>query len=122
MNKRYRVIFWGLIESKDQFRYGMSRLGVSPGIIEQIIDKAPVILKEDMTLGYARQYADAIQHAGGRVNIQVYGLFEDKKDTRGSFNIEPLENFTMCPECGHKQLKAEACLKCGFVYKNEKRS
>ena len=97
----------------------MSKLGVSSAIIEQIINKAPVILKEDMTLGYSKRYADAIQHAGGRVNIQEHTLFEEKKDTRDSLNIEPLENFTMCPECGHKQLKVEACEKCGFLYKDE---
>ena len=67
MNKRYRVVFLGLLKSEDYFKNGMSGLGATPGIVDQISKNAPVILKEDMPLGHARKYADAIQNAGGRV-------------------------------------------------------
>lgn len=119
MNVRYRVIFLGLVESKDRFIEGMSRLGVSSETVEQVVNKAPVILKEGMNLGYARKYADAIQDAGGKINIKEHIFLGEPKEGDSAFEIEPLENFTRCPECGHKQLKVEACVKCGYVFKEE---
>ena len=116
MGKRYRVVFLGLFKAEDYFKDGMSRLGVSPATVERIIEKAPVILKEDMPIGIARRYADAVMQAGGNVNIQEHGFVEDDLEKKtGSLKIEPLESFTMCPQCGHKQLKAEQCVKCGFI-------
>lgn len=117
MDKKYRVVFLGLFESKADFVQGMSMLGVPPAIVEDILQKVPVVLKRDMTLGDARQYADAVQDAGGKVNIQEHGHFEETKRINKPFDIKPLENFIMCPECGYKQLKAEACLKCGLIFK-----
>ena len=116
MEKRYKVVFLGLVKTEDYFKEGMSRLGMSPTEVERIIIDAPVILKEDMTIGIARRYADDIMQAGGKVNIEEYGFFKDdpEKKTR-PLKFEPLESFTMCPQCGHKQLKAEQCVKCGFV-------
>ena len=105
----------GLRESKEQFQHRMSRLGVSPATVEQIIHNAPVVLKGNMTLGDARQYADAVQNAGGRVNIQEHGLFEEPERINRSLDIKSLGNFTMCPECGFKQIKAETCVKCGSI-------
>jgi ribosomal protein L37E len=32
-----------------------------------------------------------------------------------------LESFTLCPECGHKQAKAEACVRCGFILESRYR-
>ncbi len=90
---------------------------MSSSVVGKMIEKAPVILKGDMTLGYARQYADAVQHAGGRVNIQEHGIFEEQNLSNRSFDIKLLDDFTMCPECGHKQLKAEECVRCGHIYK-----
>ena len=94
----------------------MSRLGVSADVGARIVRKAPVILKGEMTLGEARQYADAVQVAGGRVQIQNSGIFEEPSRGNSSFDIPPLEHFTMCPECGYKQMKAGACVKCGFQF------
>jgi hypothetical protein len=116
MEKRYKVVFLGLIKTEDSFKEGMSILGISPTEVERIIIEAPVALKEDMTIGIARRYADDIIQAGGKVNIEEHGFFEDDSENRtGSLRIEPLESFTMCPQCGHKQLKAEHCVKCGFT-------
>jgi hypothetical protein len=114
MVKKYRVIFLSLTASKEEFKERMSRLGVSPATAETILNKAPVILKGCMTLGDARQYADAMQSAGGRVHIQEQGLFEEDQQIQKFPHIRPLQDFTMCPECGHKQTKSKACLKCGF--------
>jgi len=117
--KKYRVVFLGLLEGEEDFVRSMSRLGVPPSTAEQIIQKAPIVLKGEMTLGDARQYADAIQLAGGKVNIQDHGLFQETKRVDKSLDIEPLENFTMCPECGYKQLRADVCVKCSFVFNEE---
>ena len=122
MTKKYRIVFLGLFESEEDFKLSMSRLGVSPEAIEQMIQRAPIVIKGEMTLGDARQYADAIQYAGGRVNIQECGVFEEPDQINRPFEIKTLENFTMCPECGFKQLKAEACVKCGHIFsKSEKK-
>jgi hypothetical protein len=120
MEKRYKLVFLGLVKTEDYFKEGMSRLGMSPTEVERIIIDAPVILKEDMTIGIARRYADDIMQAGGKVNIEEYGFFEDDPEKRTrALKFEPLESFTMCPQCGHKQLKAEQCVKCGFVLSEE---
>jgi len=116
MEKRYKVVFLGLVKTEDYFKEWMSRLGMSPAEVERIIMEAPVILKEDMTIGIARRYADDIMQAGGKVNIEENGFFEDNSEKKtGSLRFEPLESFTMCPRCGYKQLKSEQCCKCGLT-------
>lgn len=116
MNKKYRVVFLGLISTENDFKEKMSGFGVSPEQVTLLIEKAPIILKDDMPFGNARQYADAIQYAGGKVNIIENGFFDDEKSASRSIEIKSLENFIMCPECGQKQLKGKACVKCGWVY------
>ncbi|MFC1821670.1 hypothetical protein ACFL9T_03120 [Thermodesulfobacteriota bacterium] len=113
MNKKYRVVYLGLLASRERFKDRMSDLGVAPEVTEMIFDKAPVILKAEMTLSDARRYADAILHAGGQVRIQQEGELKEPTTVRTPFAIQPLESFTMCPECGYKQLKAENCERCG---------
>ena len=122
MNKKYRVVFLGLLEGRENFIQKMSRLGVSPTMVERIISKTPIVIKRDMTLGDARHYADAIQYAGGRVNIQEHGVFEEPEHNEKPVDIAPLENFIMCPQCGYKQLKDRACVKCGMVFMKNKSS
>lgn len=117
MDKKYRVVFLSLVENEKDFQQEMSKLGVAPPMIEQMINKAPVILKGDLTLEDAERYADAVQHAGGRVKVQEHGSSEEQERTNTFIEIKPLESFTMCPECGFKQLKGDACVKCGFVLK-----
>ena len=117
MNKRYKVVFYGLHKAEDYFKERMLGLGVPSSTAEIIIQKTPVILKDGMSHGKAWRYAEAIRHAGGRVNIQKQGFYEEAREEGGSLTIEPLENFTMCPQCGHKQLKTEPCEKCGLIFK-----
>ena len=116
MNKKYRVVFLGLISPENDFKDKMARFGVSPEQSAQLIEMAPIILKDDMPFGYARQYADAVQYAGGKVNIIENGIFDEEKAASRTMKIKSLENFIMCPECGQKQLKTKACIKCGWVY------
>jgi len=118
MDKKYCVVFENLIKSQEVFHNGMARLGVSAFIIERIIQNAPVILKGDLTLSEARRYAEVVQGAGGKVSIQEYGISKEPKRPGKSIGIEPFESFTMCPECGFKQLRADTCVKCGFSFKD----
>jgi ribosomal protein L32 len=117
--KKYRVLFLGLVGNEEAFRARMSKLGASIPNVDLMISKAPVILKGDMTLREARQYADAVQLAGGRVNIQEHGLFKEQERMHRSLHIKPLEDFVMCPECGYKQLRERACVKCGYIFGKE---
>jgi len=119
MVKKYRVVFHGLIEkNKEAFEAGMLRLGAPVEIVAKMFEKAPVILKGDLTLGGARRYADAVQDAGGRVTIQEHGHFEESGRMNAAVSIAPFNEFTMCPECGLKQPKGEACERCGFRFKD----
>jgi hypothetical protein len=117
VDKQYCVVFLSLIENEKDFQQEMSKLGVAPPMIEQIISKAPVILKGGLTLEDAERYAEAIEYAGGRVKVQEHGSFEEQERINTFIEIKPLESFTMCPECGFKQLKGEACVKCGLVFR-----
>jgi hypothetical protein len=45
------LFFLGLLENEEYFRLGMSRLGVSPPGVEKSMQRAPVVIKEEMTLG-----------------------------------------------------------------------
>lgn len=120
MNKKYRVVFMGLLRSEEDFKQKMSGLGVSLETAELIIRKAPVVLKENMTLGHARQYAEAIQDAGGKVKLQEHGFFEEPERKDRPFFIKPFEHFIVCSQCGYKQLKVDTCVKCGFVLEQGK--
>ena len=93
----------------------MSRLGVPEDMVEQIISKAPVILKENLPPDYAKQYAEAVNRAGGKVDIQECDIFDATEQVEVSLRIEPLKNFIMCPQCGHKQLKTDVCRRCNLV-------
>jgi len=114
MTKKYRVVFHGLISKREDFTASMESLGVTKEIVDRMIKKAPVILKCDLTLKSARQYADTMQDAGGRVTIQENGRFDEPRRFNRPISIASFRDFTMCPECGFKQPKAEFCCKCGF--------
>ena len=116
MTKKYRVLFLGLVGNEEAFKARMSKLGASVPTVDLMISKAPVILKGDMTLKEARQYADAVQFAGGKVNIKEHGLFDESETMDKSLHIKALEDFIMCPECGYKQLRERACVKCGYIF------
>ncbi|MFZ7112591.1 MAG: hypothetical protein ACOWYE_12985 [Desulfatiglandales bacterium] len=121
MDQRYRVVFLGLDENLETFYHRMARLGVSTPVVEQMLKSAPIVLKTDMALSEAQKYAAAVQKAGGLVRIQNNGLSGRKTTGAGRHPIiEPLESFTMCPQCGFKQLRAAACMKCGFLLEPER--
>ncbi len=116
MNKKYRVLFHGLVGDEESFKARMIDLGAPPETVDRMLGKAPVILKEDLPPATARRYADAVQAAGGRVTIQECGYFVEPIHNRSKVSIASFEAFTMCPECGFKQQKGKACVKCGFQF------
>ena len=111
MRKKYRVLFHGLTENKKAFKARIVRLGAPPETVDEMIRKVPVILKEGLTIESSRRYADAVYKAGGIVEIQEHGYFEDSINQPVS--IVSFKDFTMCPECGLKQPKTKSCVKCG---------
>jgi ribosomal protein L32 len=121
VTKTYRVLLLGRIEEKQDFEEKMENLGFSSGSVRDLIAKAPSALKVGLPLGEAREYAEAVQEAGGKVNIQEDGVSEEFKRLHPPMEIRSLKDFTMCPECGHRQIKADACVKCGFLFFEKKR-
>jgi ribosomal protein L32 len=121
VTKTYRVVLLGRIEEKQDFEEKMEKLGFSSGGVRDLIEKAPSALKVGLPLGEAREYAEAVQEAGGKVNIQEDGVSEEFDRLHPPIEIRSLKDFTMCPECGHRQIKAEACVKCGFLFFFEKK-
>jgi len=121
VTKTYRVLLLGRMEEKQDFEEKMEKLGISPGTVQEMIAKAPSALKAGLPLGEARAYAEAVQEAGGKVNIQEDGVSEELGRAHPPIEIRSLQDFTMCPECGHRQIKAEACVKCGFLFFFEKK-
>jgi ribosomal protein L37E len=113
MNKVYRVIFTGLLQTEKYFKNRISILGVSPEDADKMLEKAPVVLKEAESLEYIKRYAGAIIAAGGNVDIQS---FDTKAGTESKTEGVPgMSSFTQCPQCGHRQPKKELCVRCGFI-------
>jgi hypothetical protein len=116
IDKTYKVIFSSLAKEEGYFKRQMLRLGVSEDISEGIIKKSPVILKRGLSLKDARTYAEAVIQAGGKVSIQVEDHVSESSEEGGLSGVISLKYFTMCPQCGYKQLKAEKCIRCGFGF------
>lgn len=121
VTKTYRVVLLGRPQENPDFEEKMEKLGFSPSQLQALIAEAPSALKKGLPLGEAREYAEAVQGAGGKVNIQEDGVSEEFGRTRPPIEIRSLKDFTMCPVCGHRQIKAEACVKCGFLFFFEKK-
>lgn len=114
MGKRYLCIFRGVYGSEDRFRAAMHQFGLSEAFLDQLISRAPVVIKRDVDLKEARRYFDALQDAGGLVSIVENGITKrEKRETGLEQRIAPFEAFVMCPECGLKQSASARCVKCG---------
>ena len=121
VTKTYRVVLLGRFEEKQNFEEKMEKLGFAMDQLRNLIAGAPSALKAGLPLGAAREFAEAVQEAGGKVNILEDGVSEGNKRQRSPMVIRSLKDFTMCPECGHRQIKAEACVKCGYLFFLEKK-
>ena len=113
MNKVYRVVFTGLLRTEEYFKDRISLLGVSHATADEILKKAPVILKEAESLDYIKKYAHAITEAGGNVN--VYSCNSADNMETGLRTIPGMSSFTQCPQCGYRQPKNELCVRCGHI-------
>jgi hypothetical protein len=113
MDKKYLCIFKGVTGDKAGFRSAMHRLGLSDSFLDELILKAPVVVKRDVQLRDARRYADMLQDAGAIVSIRENGVFAERRPTGGNLTVVPFEAFVMCPECGFKQAGSARCQKCG---------
>jgi len=115
VTKTYLVLFHHPLGDEGAFRAGMAGMGVSTEAIERMLVSAPLVLKGGMTLGEARQYAEAVQQAGGRVTIHESGRAETPEEGGRLPGIAAFRDFTMCPRCGFKQQREGYCIKCGLV-------
>lgn len=123
MVKTYRVVFQGLLVQETTFRERMQQLGVGPETVDRLLSAAPVPMKQGLTLGDARVYAEAVQEAGGRVSIQEHGQVDDDGvDPHSAPSVRPLESFTQCPECGLKQGRTRTCARCGCRLESDRPS
>lgn len=113
MAKKYRIALFGIKAEEEVFRKNMARLGVSGFVLDKYIERAPVVLKRDLSLEEARKYAEAIIDAGGFVNIQETGEFPDTVPVEQK-SIPSTQDFILCPNCGFKQEKKDCCVRCGF--------
>jgi len=112
--KTFCLVLLALVEAPDVFSQRMTRLGFLRDDTDRITARTPFTFKRGLTLKEAREWADALQLAGARVAVREEGTIVDRRRKRNVL-IQPLESFTMCPHCGHKQPKAETCTKCGSV-------
>ena len=114
MTTGYRIVFHGLTGDSETFENRMAQLGVPSETVGKMIEMAPVILKGDLSFEGTTRYVEAVQGAGGKVTIQKQKDVKSSSPGTHSISVPPFEDFTMCPECGFKQPKAESCAKCGF--------
>ena len=114
--KRYRVLFLGLLDDAERFKKNMMGMGVRPDLSEKILQRAPVFLKAGMVLGDALKYAEAVQKAGGKVKLLADDASAESQHVSRPNAIKPFDFFTMCSQCGHKQPRAERCVRCGCSF------
>jgi hypothetical protein len=114
-NRNYCLVFLGLLETPEIFTRKMRSFGFSTSDIESIIASPPIPFRKGLTLREAREYADAVQSAGGRVNVREEEPETSQERAGKPLVIPPMESFTLCPQCGHKQVKAQTCVRCGFI-------
>jgi hypothetical protein len=112
--KKYRVVLFGVNIEEEVFRHNMARLGVSGSVLNDYIEKAPVVLVRDLSLADARRYAEAIIDAGGLVTIQETGEFPKEMLSHAKASVPSQEDFMICHNCGLKQKRGDRCARCGF--------
>lgn len=120
MDKRYCVIFQGVLTGHERFRQRMEDLGTSPDVLDRMMSRAPLVIKNDLTLGQAQRYSELIRGAGGKVAIYDRGWGARLERRSGhSWEVKHLEKYSPCPRCGLKHLKGESCPRCGLMTNEE---
>jgi ribosomal protein L32 len=116
MTKRYCIIFQGVLVGHERFRQRMGALGTSTDVLDRMMSRVPLVVKDDLTLGQARRYSKLIREAGGKVAIYDRGWGEPLEHRQGHpWAVAHFERFTPCPRCGQKHLKGETCPRCGLM-------
>ena len=84
-NKKYRLLFTGLIDDRDIFRKKMAQKGVKHSLVDQMLSEAPVL-----------------------------DQFSNGESKGGDRPLAPMSHFLPCPRCGLIQPEADVCPRCGF--------
>ncbi|RLB84575.1 MAG: hypothetical protein DRH15_04570 [Deltaproteobacteria bacterium] len=111
-NKKYRLLFSGLIGDVVIFKEKMARKGVKQALVEQMLKEAPIIIKQNLTLEAARKYADSLSEMGARITI-LDQLPQDSSERRNKAPT-PMSHFVLCPRCGLVQQGNHVCARCGL--------
>lgn len=111
-NKKYRLLFTGLIGDTDIFRKKMAQKGVKDSFVDKMLSEAPVIIKQNLTLESARKYADTLSEMGACITI--LDQFSNGEIKGGDRPPAPMSHFLPCPRCGLIQPEAGVCPRCGF--------
>jgi len=114
VDKKYRVVLFGVNVDEGVFQRNMARLGVSSSVLKNYLEKTPVVLIRDLNLADARRYAEAIIDAGGLANIQETRGTPQTMPSYGNPVVPSQEDYMICSNCGFKQKKAPRCVRCGF--------
>jgi len=123
MTKRYCIIFQGVLAGHERFRQRMAALGASADVLDRMMSRAPLVVKDELTLGQARKYSELIREAGGKVAIYDRGWGEHLEHRMGHpWAVTHFERFTPCSRCGLKHLKGETCPRCGLMVGEQTKS
>jgi len=100
---KYEVVTRGIIDGEkvEEVRARLRKLIKNKQVsLDPIIDKAELVVKRDLDLQTAKKYRDGFHRAGVICELR-------RQD-------ETLEAM-VCPNCGFRQPKAEACIRCGII-------
>ena len=111
--KMYQLLFAGLLGEEKKFREMMYLKGVRPSLVDQMLQEAPIIVKQNLSLQAARKYAELLSAMGAKITIlnQVPKGEDGKEDTG---RPAPMSSFVLCPQCGLVQSNGNICPRCGF--------
>lgn len=111
-SKRYQLLFRGVAGDRDSFKAKMVQKGVREFLVEQMLIRAPVIIKQNLSMELARKYADSLARMGARVTILDQA--SPGKDVAAGSVPTPMSGFAPCPHCGLIQSQNDVCPRCGL--------
>ncbi len=105
---RYEVVTKGIMdgENSEEVRARLAKLIKNKNVnLDPIIDKAELVVKKNLDLESAKKYRDGFHRAGVICELR-----------RQDDILEAM----VCPNCGFRQPKAEACIRCGIMIEKYK--
>ena len=106
---KYEVVTRGIIDGEkvEKVRARLRRLIKNKNInLDPIIDRAELVVKRDLDIQTAKKYRDGFHWAGIICELR-----------RQDSTLEAM----VCPNCGFRQPKAEACIRCGIILDRKRR-